>query len=62
MLPLISELGRTKLEAAVSVKSTFSSKLAAAAVVVLVPVPDSTANAKARSRGEWAGGGGLNGG
>ncbi|GLC40511.1 hypothetical protein PLESTB_000705800 [Pleodorina starrii] len=46
VFPVISEVGRTKLEANVSVKSTFSNKLMAGPVVVLVPVPDNTASAK----------------
>ncbi|KAG2494323.1 hypothetical protein HYH03_007381 [Edaphochlamys debaryana] len=46
VLPVISEVGRTKLEANVSIKSTFSNKLQAGPVVVLVPVPDNTASAK----------------
>jgi hypothetical protein len=46
VLPVITEVGRTKLEANVAVKSTFSNKLAASAVVLLVPVPDNTASAK----------------
>ncbi|KXZ55805.1 hypothetical protein GPECTOR_2g1355 [Gonium pectorale] len=46
VLPVINEVGRTKLEANVSVRSTFSNKLQAGPVVVLVPVPDNTASAK----------------
>ncbi|GFR47859.1 hypothetical protein Agub_g9668 [Astrephomene gubernaculifera] len=46
VLPVISEVGRTRLEAAVSVKANFSHKLQAGPVVVLVPVPDNTASAK----------------
>ncbi|KAG2434281.1 hypothetical protein HXX76_008005 [Chlamydomonas incerta] len=46
VLPVISEVGRTRLEANVSVRSTFSNKMQAGPVVVLVPVPDNTASAK----------------
>lgn len=45
VLPIITEHGRTRVEANVTVKATFSSKLFAANVVVLVPVPEYTAKA-----------------
>lgn len=45
VMPVIKELGRTRLEANVAVKSLFGPKLFALGVVVLVPVPDNTAKA-----------------
>ena len=45
VLPIITEHGRTRVEANVTVKAAFSSKLFAASVVVLVPVPEYTAKA-----------------
>jgi hypothetical protein len=42
---MVNELGRTRIECNVTVKSTFSSKMFALNVVVLVPVPDYTAKA-----------------
>lgn len=44
-MPVIKELGRTRLEANVAVKSLFGPKMFALGVVVLVPVPDNTAKA-----------------
>ncbi|GBF91132.1 AP-2 complex subunit mu [Raphidocelis subcapitata] len=43
--PVVKELGRTRLEAAVSVRALFGPKLFGLSVVVLVPVPDNTAKA-----------------
>jgi AP-2 complex subunit mu-1 len=45
VIPAVKELGRTRVEANVNVRSTFGSKLFAMNVVVLVPVPDYTAKA-----------------
>lgn len=45
VIPIVNELGRTRIECNVTVKSTFSSKMFALNVVVLVPVPDYTAKA-----------------
>jgi hypothetical protein len=44
-MPVIKELGRTRMEANVTVKSLFGPKMFALSVVVLVPVPDNTAKA-----------------
>lgn len=45
-VPAVKELGRTRLEAGVAVRSLFSAQLFALGVVVLVPVPDNTARAQ----------------
>jgi hypothetical protein len=45
VIPIVNELGRTRIECNVTVKSTFNSKMFALNVVVLVPVPDYTAKA-----------------
>jgi len=45
VIPVVKELGRTRVEANVNVRSTFGSKLFAMNVVILVPVPDYTAKA-----------------
>lgn len=46
VLPVINEVGRTKLECNINVKSAYSNKLIATNMVVLVPVPEHTATAK----------------
>ncbi|MEW5318562.1 MAG: hypothetical protein WDW38_009776 [Sanguina aurantia] len=46
VLSAITEMGRTRLECNVQIKSMFSNKLHATQMVVLVPVPDNTAKAK----------------
>lgn len=46
VLPVINEVGRTKLECNINVKSAYSNKLMATNMVVLVPVPEHTATAK----------------
>lgn len=43
VIPVVKELGRTRLEANVSVRSLFGAKMFAMNTVVLVPVPDYTA-------------------
>ena len=43
--PLISELGRTRMQVNVKVKAGFGSKDFALNVVVTIPVPDTTAKA-----------------
>ncbi|WIA30739.1 hypothetical protein OEZ86_000806 [Tetradesmus obliquus] len=43
VIPVVKELGRTRLEANVSVRSLFGAKMFALNTVVLVPVPDYTA-------------------
>lgn len=45
VMPVVKELGRTRMEANVAVKSLFGPKMFALNVVVLVPVPDNTAKA-----------------
>lgn len=45
VIPIINELGRTRVEANVTVKSNYSSKVAGQNIVVLVPVPDYTSKA-----------------
>lgn len=45
VIPVVKELGRTRVELDVRVKSAFNAKLSALNVVVLVPVPDYTAKA-----------------
>ena len=45
VIPVITEMGRTRLECNVQIKSTFSSKLFAMQMVICVPVPDTTAKA-----------------
>jgi AP-2 complex subunit mu-1 len=45
VMPAIKELGRTRLEANVSIRSTYGSKLFAINCVILVPVPEYTAKA-----------------
>lgn len=45
VIPVVKELGRTRLEANVSVRSLFDAKMFALNTVVLVPVPDYTAKA-----------------
>jgi AP-2 complex subunit mu-1 len=44
-MPAVKELGRTRVEANVAVRSLFGPKLFALSVVVLVPVPDNTSRA-----------------
>ena len=43
--PLITELGRTRMEVNTKVKAGFSNKLFALNVVITIPVPDTTASA-----------------
>ena len=43
--PLITELGRTRMEVNTKVKAGFSNKLFALNVVITIPVPDTTAKA-----------------
>ncbi|KAK9828491.1 hypothetical protein WJX72_000299 [[Myrmecia] bisecta] len=45
VLPIINELGRTRLEVNVKAKSTFNAKLFALNVVISIPVPEHTARA-----------------
>eukprot|EP00884_Botryococcus_braunii_P011632 jgi/Botrbrau1/2046/Bobra.0047s0023.1 len=45
VLPIINELGRTRLEVNVKLKANFNAQLFAINVVVTIPVPDNTANA-----------------
>ncbi|KAJ9510835.1 hypothetical protein QJQ45_027757 [Haematococcus lacustris] len=45
VLPVVTDIGRTRMECNITVKSTFSSKLAAGSVVILVPVPENTSKA-----------------
>ena len=45
VLPVINELGRTRLEVKVAVKSAFNDKLFALNVVLTIPMPDNTARA-----------------
>ena len=45
VLPVINELGRTRLEVKVAVKSAFNDKLFALNVVITVPMPNNTARA-----------------
>ncbi len=45
MLPIVHELGRTRLEVNVKLKANFSAKLFAVNLLVTVPVPDNTARA-----------------
>ncbi|KAI8472032.1 MAG: Mu homology domain-containing protein [Monoraphidium minutum] len=45
VMPVIKDLGRTRIEANVAVRSLFGPKMFALSVVVLVPVPDNTAKA-----------------
>lgn len=45
MLPIVNELGRTRLEVNVKTKANFSDKLYALNLVVTVPVPENTAKA-----------------
>ena len=45
VLPVINELGRTRLEVKVAVKSAFNDKLFALNVVITIPMPDNTARA-----------------
>ena len=46
MLPIVHELGRTRLEVNVKLKANFSAKLFAVNLLVTVPVPDNTARAE----------------
>ncbi|KAK9834776.1 hypothetical protein WJX74_010210 [Apatococcus lobatus] len=46
ILPIINEIGRTRLEVNVTAKSSFDSKLFALNVVISVPMPDNTAQAE----------------
>ncbi|KAK9805823.1 hypothetical protein WJX73_004276 [Symbiochloris irregularis] len=46
VLPVINEMGRTRLEVNVKVKSTFDAKLFALNTVVTIPMPDNTARAE----------------
>lgn len=46
VIPVVKELGRTRVECNVTVKSTFNTKMFALNVVVLVPVPEYTAKAQ----------------
>ena len=45
VIPVINELGRTRLEVKVAVKSVFSEKLFAINVVITIPMPDNAAKA-----------------
>ena len=45
VIPVINELGRTRLEVKVAVKSAFNDKLFALNVVIVIPMPDNTARA-----------------
>ena len=45
VIPVINELGRTRLEVKVAVKSSFNDKLFALNVVITIPMPDNTARA-----------------
>ncbi|KAL3152930.1 hypothetical protein ABBQ38_012233 [Trebouxia sp. C0009 RCD-2024] len=45
VLPIINEMGRTRLEVNVKAKSAFNNKLFALNVVISIPVPDNTAKA-----------------
>ena len=45
VIPVINELGRTRLDVKVAVKSAFSEKLFALNVVITIPMPDNTAKA-----------------
>lgn len=45
VIPVINELGRTRLEVKVAVKSAFNDKLFALNVVITIPMPDNTAKA-----------------
>jgi len=45
VIPVINELGRTRLEVKVAVKSAFNDKLFALNVVIIIPMPDNTARA-----------------
>lgn len=45
VLPIINELGRTRLEVNIKLKASFNAQLFAMNVVVTIPVPDNTANA-----------------
>jgi len=46
VLPIVHELGRTRLEVNVKLKANFSAKLFAVNLLVTVPVPDNTARAE----------------
>jgi len=45
VIPVINELGRTRLDVKVAVKSAFNDKLFALNVVIVIPMPDNTARA-----------------
>ncbi|GAX86224.1 hypothetical protein CEUSTIGMA_g13637.t1 [Chlamydomonas eustigma] len=45
VLPVINEMGRTRLEVNVQIKAAFSSKIYGINMTILVPVPDNTAKA-----------------
>ena len=45
VLPVVKELGRTRLEVNVKVKAMFTFKLFATNVVIKIPLPSNTANA-----------------
>ena len=45
VLPIVNEMGRTRLEVNVKLKANFSDKLYALNLVVTVPVPENTAKA-----------------
>jgi AP-2 complex subunit mu-1 len=49
IFPLVKELGRTRLEIKVTVKSTFSPQVQAQMVEMIIPVPSTTATCKIRS-------------
>lgn len=51
VIPIIKELGRTRLEVNVKLKSNFSAKLFALGVIVRIPVPKHTAKANFQVRG-----------
>lgn len=47
--PLITELGRTRMEVNTKVKAGFTNKLFALNVVITIPVPDTTARAEVQT-------------
>ena len=54
MLPIVNELGRTRLEVNVKLKANFSAKLFALNLLVTVPVPENTARADIHTTlGTW---------
>lgn len=54
VLPIVNELGRTRLEVNVKLKANFSAKLFALNLLVTVPVPENTARADIHTTlGTW---------